>query len=116
MSIQNQFSYYRNKTKKYGNLIKEAADAIVYNNKSRSTFYLEPEILDEKTIDLLGDLKRIIQELDNKKPFSEVDNIRLNEDINFIKSEIKKDIILEICEKGFKVCNKEGYIYFKRHI
>ncbi|WP_252235678.1 hypothetical protein [Clostridium sp. ZS1] len=115
MSIQNQNSYYEKHTIKYKNLIEKGADFIISKGNNRSTFCLDPKDLDELSIDIIENLKRITYEIDNKKPIRDEDIISTTDDITIIKLKIQENIMDEISEKGFKVSCKDEIIKISKY-
>lgn len=110
MSIQNQYSYYEKYTNKYNNLIEKCANSIISNGHNKPTFYLDPENFHELSIDILQNLKRITNEIDNQRPIRDSDIISKNDDITIVQLSIEDNITEAIHKKGFKVDFKDEMI------
>lgn len=110
MAVLNQYYYYRNKTRKYMSLVKDAAAAIISAMDKKKSIRLETYDMENLVSNIFYNLKRITNSLDNEKSVRGGDLISINDEINLVKCEIEKDILDEINRRGFNVNCKDGSI------
>lgn len=110
MNLQNEFEYYKKKTNKYHNLIKDNVEQIIKNIDNGLKYSLDSEYFNEISIEILKELKRINNKINDNIPIIDEDVINLIDEVTKIKNDIQENILYEIKERGFKATLNDGII------
>lgn len=112
MGFQKLFSYYRNKTKKYPNLVHEQAQKLV--GTSSCNKFIDAQNIDQAVTEILQELSRINTFDDKNIPITDNEIINCSDNITIIFKAIQEDLEKTIESMGFKLIATDGGVKLKK--